>query len=119
MKLKLLSFSTIFIIIFSKSTNSQISSVLSITICEIIRNFYTKYSRNVDIIDFGGSHSELISKIMENLNNSMTLTLNKSKEPQKWTIKLKDQSILLFNNFKDFDNFNNKDLIEIEFLNPI
>jgi hypothetical protein len=49
----------------------------------------------------------------------MTLTLKATKEPQQWTTKLKNQSVLLFNNYEDLDKFNNKDLIETEFVNKI
>ncbi|KAL7014624.1 hypothetical protein ACKWTF_016034 [Chironomus riparius] len=119
MKLNFLAFLTIFILILLKSTNSQNASILSIAICEIIRNFYTKYSRNVEIIDFGETQSELVNEIMKNLNNSMTLTLKKSFDPQTWTKKLTNQSILLFNNFEDFDSFNRKDLIQSQYTKTI
>lgn len=116
--MKLIYLISVTIIIF-KSSNPQNTSIISIAICEIIRNFYTKYSRNVDIIDFGGSQGELVEKIMKNLNNSMTVTLKKLHNSQVWTNRLKNQSILLFSNFEDFDNFNKKDLIELEYIYPI
>jgi len=65
-----------FILLFCiKLILTQNISVLSIGICEIIEKFYTKYSRNLDIIDFGGAHSELVGQIMKNANNSMAITL--------------------------------------------
>ena len=65
-----------FILLLStKLALTQNISVLSIGICEIIEKFYTKYSRNLDIIDFGGAHSELIGEIIKNVNNSMAITL--------------------------------------------
>jgi len=73
-------------------------TILSISICEIIENFYTKYSRNVDIIDIGGSQGDLVGKIMENLNNSMTVTLQKTPQKPSHFI-VENPSILLFKNF--------------------
>lgn len=73
-------------------------TILGIAICEIIENFYTKYSRNVDIVDIGGSQGDLVGKIMENLNNSMTVTLQKTpQEPSHWIVE--NPSIFLFKNF--------------------
>ena len=112
-------FLTISILLHTKLVNTQNISALSISICEIIEQFYTKYSRNVDIIDFGGSQGELVTKIMENLNNSMTVTVQQMRNTQKWTKKLKDQSILLFHFFRDLQDFNIKDLMEMQYISPI
>ena len=53
---------------------------------------------------------------MENLNNSMTVTLIKK---QNWTKELTNQSILIFDNFLDFVKFNNANLLHIKYINPI
>ena len=112
-------FLTTFILLHTKPAKSQNISTLSISICEIIEQFYTKYSRNVDIIDFGGAQGELVTKIMENLNNSMTVTVQKTRNPQMWTKRLQNQSILLFENFLDLLNFNTNVLMEMQYTNPI
>jgi hypothetical protein len=106
-------------LLLTKSVSCQNISLISISICGIIEEFYTKYSRNVDIIDFGSSQSELVDKIMENLNDSMTVTIKRIQHPQNYTKKLVNQSILLFSNFQDFDDFNQKDLMEMQYINPI
>jgi hypothetical protein len=105
--------------LLTKSANFQNISLISISICKIIDDFYTKYSRNVDIIDFGGFQGELVDKIMENLNDSMTVTIKRSKDPQNWYQKLQNQSILLFSDFQDLVDFNLKDLMDMQFINPI
>jgi hypothetical protein len=56
---------------------------------------------------------------MENLNDSMTVTIKMSKEPQNWNQNLESQLILLFSHFQDLVNFNSKDLMDIQFINPI
>ena len=113
----------IFIFLATVSATNSLSlqeiQALSISICELIDNFYSKYSQNVDIIDFGGGQGELVDKIIENVNNSMTMTVQKIVNPKKWSKKLKNQSILLFNSFMDLMEFNEKDLMEMRFINPI
>lgn len=99
--------------------NSENVTQLSISICEIIENFYSKYSKNVDVIDFGGLQGDLVGKIMENHNNSITVTLTTTKNPQNWSKRLQSQSILLFNNFTNFANFNEKNLEKIQFINRV
>jgi hypothetical protein len=91
---------------------------MSIAICEIIQKFYTEYSRNLDIIDFGGSHDELITEIMKNINNSMAVTVQKRKYWKTWLHTKRSQSIYLFNNFQDLSHFNDMKLIDVQFLNP-
>jgi len=108
--------STFLALLVLSSVHSQ---NISISICEIIENVYTKISISVDIIDFGGKQGELIGEIMKSLNNSMAVKVKKIDDPQKWTQKLSTQSILLFDKFLDFYEFNNKDLIEIKYINPI
>ena len=49
----------------------------------------------------------------------MTVTIIKIQNPKNWTKKLKNQSILLFDDFRTFKNFNNKDLLDIKYINPI
>jgi len=110
---------SILILFFTNSSNSQNISTLSISICEVIENIYTKYSINVDIIDFRGKQGDLVGKIMENLNNSMTLTIIKVKDPQRWNRKLENQTILIFDHIIDLFMFNNKDLIRMHYINPI
>jgi len=113
-------FSIIFsVLLLTKSANSQNLSLISFSVCEIIKEFYTKYSRNVDIIDFGGSQGKLIGKIMENLNNSMTVTVRNTKEPKNWNQKLENQTILLFDKFQDLVDFNLNGLMMMKFINPI
>jgi hypothetical protein len=106
-------------LLLTKSDFCQNISLISISIRKVIEEFYTKYSRNVDIIDFGGDQTDLVNKIMENLNDSMTVTIKMSKEPQNWNKKLVNQSILLFSNFQDLIKFNLKDLMDMQFINPI
>lgn len=108
--------STFLALLVLSSVHSQ---NISISICEIIENVYTKISISVDIIDFGGKQGKLIGEIMKNLNNSMAVKVKKIEVPQKWTQKLSTQSILLFDKFLDFYEFNNKDLIEMRYINPI
>ncbi|KAL7011710.1 hypothetical protein ACKWTF_014395 [Chironomus riparius] len=110
---------TISDLILTKSTSSQNISVVGISICQIIEEFYTKYSKNIEIIDFGGFQGQLIEKIMENLNNSITVTSHKVDEPSMWIHKLSMQSILLFYDFQDLFDFNLKDLVQMQFNNPI
>lgn len=115
-----LKLSAIILILFRTiPANSQNISTLSTAICEIIDKFYSKYSKNVDIIDFRRLQGDLVRKIMENSNNYLTMTVKNVKSPQTWTKKLENQSILLFNNIIDLTIFNNKDLIRMRFLNPI
>jgi len=115
----ILSFCTILIIIFINSVNLQNISTLSISICEVIEKFYTRYSRNVDIIDFRGYQGDLVGKIMKNLNNSITLTIIKAKDIRNWDEILENQSILIFNHFIDLHMFNKKDLFRMRYINPI
>lgn len=107
------------LIVATKSVNPQDVPTLSVAICEIIQNFYSKYSQSIDIIDFGGSQGELVDQIMKNLNNSMTVMVKKIKNLQNLTEKLQNQSILLFEKFSDLAKFNGKNLMEIKFINPI
>ena len=101
-----------------KVTYSQDITLLSISICEIIDNFYSKYSKNVDIINFGGLQMELVGKIMENLDNSMTVTLIDVQDLRKWKTKLEHQSILLFDYFDFFHWFSHEDFVELRYINP-
>jgi hypothetical protein len=73
----------------------------------------------IDIIDFGGKQGDIIADIMKNVNNSMIVKLHKIDNPEKWSQKLSKQSILLFEKFLDFADFNNKDLMETKYVNPI
>ncbi|CAG9811075.1 unnamed protein product [Chironomus riparius] len=107
------------ILFLTKLTTSQDTTILSIAIGEIIEEFYSKYSKNVDIIDFRGLQGDLIGKIMKKSNNSLTLTLAKVNNPLKFTKKLESQSILLFNHILDLNLFNKKDLIRLRYINPI
>lgn len=63
-----------YLIFHAKLTSSVEISTLSLSVNEIIDEFYSKNSRNVDFIDFGGTQGDLVEKIMENLDNSITLT---------------------------------------------
>jgi len=111
-----------FFIIFIYSVNlvyPQDNSGLSIAICEIIEKFYTEYSRNIDIVDFGGSHDELVNEIMKNINNSIAVTVQKRNYWKQWTKTIQNQSIYLFNNFQDLSDFNSLKSIYIRYLNPI
>ncbi|CAG9811424.1 unnamed protein product [Chironomus riparius] len=56
---------------------------------------------------------------MENLNNSMTVTLINIQDPQNRIKKLEDQTILLFDDFAKFENFNYKDLLNLKYINPV
>ena len=94
-------------------------SVISIGICEIIENFYTKYSRNLDIIDFGGTNDELIGQIMKNVNSSMAITIQTRINWKKCNKKIENQSILLFESFKNLSYFTDRDLMFMQYLNPI
>lgn len=100
-------------------TCSQDITLLSISICEIIENVYSKLSRNVDIIDFSGSQSELAGEIVENLNNSMTVTLTHVVDFHHYRTNLKHQSILLFDNLRIFKWFSRKDFVKHLFINPL
>ena len=83
--------------LLTSQVDLQNITILSISICEIIENFYTKYSRNVDIVDIGGSHGDLVNKIMENLNNSMTVKIQRTPQnPSHWITE--NPSIFLFQN---------------------
>jgi len=115
MKTEKIHFVIILISIYLNFTNSQNISTLGISICEIIDKFYSKHSQNVDIISFGRSQGKLVSKIMENLDNSMTVTVKK----QNLVKKLEGQSILLFNNFWHFVNFNSMDSVDFRYINPV
>jgi len=111
-----------FFIIFIYSVNlvyPKDNSMLSIAICEIIEKFYKEYSRNIDIVEIGGSHDELISEIMKNINNSIAVTVQKRKYWKQWTHAIQNQSIYLFNNFQDLSEFSILKPIDIRYLNPI
>ncbi|KAL7013534.1 hypothetical protein ACKWTF_015450 [Chironomus riparius] len=92
------------------------TTLISQSICDAIEKFYSIYSRNVDIIDFNGSQSELIGEILRNLNNSMTVTVYKMNNSRK---VIESQTILLFDKFDSLNNFNMQDAIDIKFINPI
>lgn len=87
-------------------------SLLSISIVEIIEEFYSKYSKNIEIINFGEFQGELVTKIGQNLNNLIAVTIMNIANPQNWTKNITTQTILLFKNFSDLNIFNNKDLFE-------
>ncbi|CAG9811245.1 unnamed protein product [Chironomus riparius] len=92
------------------------TTLISLSICGIIEKFYSIYSRNVDIIDFNGSQSELVGEILRNLNNSMTVTVYKLHGSRRI---VENQTILLFDNFASLNDFNNADQIDIKYINPI
>lgn len=107
------------LLILTKLTNLQNISLLSNSIGEIIEQFYTKNSKNIDIIDFSGSQSQLVTEIAQNLNNLITVTILKTNDPQIWTKNITTQTILLFGNFSDLKRFSDKDLLQTEYINPI
>ena len=115
---KLLIF-TIYLLFPQIFTSAANTTLISLSICDAIEKFYTKYSRNVDIIDYSGSQSELVGKIMENLNNSMTVTVHKRQSLRKWRSRLRSQSVLIFDNFQSLNDFNRADPIRINFINPV
>ena len=118
--MKFLIFLSILLVLFAtKLVHSQNISTISIGICEIIKKFYTKYSRNLDIIDFGGTQSELVGQIMKNVNDSMTLAVQSRVNWDKWNRHIENQSILLFENFQNLSHFTNKDLLLMRYLYPI
>ncbi|CAG9811426.1 unnamed protein product [Chironomus riparius] len=101
----------------SSSIHKVNITLLSISICEIIENFYSKYSKNVDIINIGGTQDELVGEIMKNINSSMAVTLISVPNILKWNTKLEHQSILLFDYFEYFDWFTNHDFVEMRYIN--
>jgi len=118
MKLQII-FSLAFLLLNHQIASEVNITQISLSICEAIEKFYSKYSRNVDIIDFNGSQGELIGKILGNLNNSMTVTVYRKPISIKFIGRIKNQTILLFDNFQIFNEFNKLDPINMKFLNPI
>jgi len=117
-----MSYKFLIIIIFTfvsiKVTYSQNITILGIAISEIIENSYTKYSKNVDIINPGGKQLDLVGEILKNLNNSITVTLVTKPHSHFWQKRLKDQTILLFDDFKHFKWFTRVDFVELRYINP-
>ncbi|CAG9811423.1 unnamed protein product [Chironomus riparius] len=95
--------------VISNSSNPVNTTLLSIAICEIIENAYAKHARNVEIGDLGGTQSELVGKIIENVKDSMTVTLETNLRPSPWL--LENLEILLFRNYSDFWNYSAKFLL--------
>lgn len=114
MKEFLIPFLMIFISITGNST--ALIPALTSAMVEILENFYSKYSRNLTIIDFGGQ-KDLVNSIAMNLNYSVPISLMTGDE--NWTKDIINQAVLLFDNFKDLNRFNKKDLFHLDFLNPI
>ena len=113
-------FSLINLFLFlTKLINSQNVSLISTSICEIIEQFYTKYSRNIEIIDFSRSQGQLVTEITQNLNNLISVTVQKADDLQNWDETVTKQSILLFENFWDLNTYNEKDLFKVENLRPL
>jgi len=107
-------------LLFDNQIASEVNiTQISLSICEAIEKFYSKYSRNVDIIDFSGSQGEVIGKVLGNLNNSMTVTVYRKHSSIIFLESIKNQTILLFDNFQIFNEFNKVDPINIKFINPI
>lgn len=69
---------------------------LSYSIYETIENFYSKYSRFVDVIDIDGTNGEIANEIMKRLNNSISVTF---RSTLKWVPRVENQAILLFGSF--------------------
>lgn len=98
--------------------SSAVPSLLIHSICDIIEKFYSKYARDVDIVDYGGAQGDLVDGIMKNLNDSMTVNLKRiyGMSRQK---EVSNQSILLFSNFKDLYYYNEKVSFSIGFIKLI
>jgi len=110
----------VLVLLFINESQSEDLSTLSIAICEIIDKFYTKYSRNLDIVDFGGSNENLVGQIIKNNKALMPMTIEKrGTEWRRWLNKISNQSILLFRNFENFTHFHETYLIEMLYSNPI
>jgi len=110
----------VLVLICTMESKSQDLSTLSIAICEVIENFYSKYTRNLVIVDFGGSNNDLIGQIMENNKALLPITIEgEGMELRRRLNKTSNQSILLFRNFQNFLDFNENYLIEMRFFNPI
>lgn len=56
---------------------------------------------------------------MKNIQSSVTVKLQKTNGPQKWTKILQKQSILLFKDFESLNYFNFLDLVRVEYLYPL
>ena len=94
-----------FLFLLSKILNSVgNTTLLSLSICDVIEKFYSKFSRNIDIIDINGSQSELVGKILENLNNSMTVNAIRRKP---LTSYLPNNSKILSTSTSDFQSSTN------------
>ena len=119
MKLLNLFFLINLFLFLTKLINSQNVSLISTSICEIIEQFFTKHSRNVEIIDFSRSQGQLVTEITQNLNNLITVTVQKFESIHFLPKSITIQSILLFENFWDLNEFNEKNLFKDENLSPI
>lgn len=119
-KLVLMKFFLLSLIMMSKLLiPAAQTNLLSISICKVIEHFYVHYSNHIDIIDFDGTQGHLINEVIKNTQSSISVKLFKVNSPQKWTKPLQTQSILFFETFESLNNFNNFDLVRIDFLYPL
>ena len=99
--------------------SASITTFLSHSICKVIEHFYIKFTNNIDIIDFDGTQGELITEVVQNIQDSITVQLFKVENQYKWTQKLQRQSILFFKNFNSLKYFNGRDLVQIDYMYPL
>jgi len=104
----------VLVLICTMESKSQDLSTLSIAICEVIENFYSKYTRNLVIVDFGGSNNDLIGQIMENNKALLPIAIERrGMEWTRWLHKIGSQSVMLFRNFQNFMDFNENYLMNM------